>query len=189
VRYTLKYIRNLISGSGIAKVLTENDIPVRRLQVNINSVESLNLIRSFNPDLIISIAANQVFKRPLIELPPKGVINLHTALLPKYRGLMPTFWVLKNGETQTGVSVFFVDEVIDSGPIIVQKHFDIDDMTQEELIIATKRLGMDAIIESIDKIQKGGYQLIPNHADDATYYSFPTREDVLTFLKVGKRFF
>jgi methionyl-tRNA formyltransferase len=80
VRYTLKYIRNLISGSGIAKVLTENDIPVRRLQVNINSVESLNLIRSFNPDLIISIAANQVFKRPLIELPPKGVINLHTAL-------------------------------------------------------------------------------------------------------------
>ena len=64
---------------------------------------------------------NQIFKKQIIELAPKGCINLHTALLPKYRGLMPTFWVLKNNEKYTGVSVFFVDKGIDSGPIIVQR--------------------------------------------------------------------
>ena len=69
-----------------------------------------------------------------------GCINLHTALLPKYRGLMPTFWVLKNNEKNTGVSVFFVDEGIDSGPIIVQKNISIGNMTQQELIVKTKKL-------------------------------------------------
>ena len=71
--------------------------------------------------MLVSILGNQIFKRKLIDLAPKGCINLHTALLPKYRGLMPTFWALKNNEKNTGVSVFFVDEGIDSGPIIIQK--------------------------------------------------------------------
>jgi len=54
-------------------------------------------------------------------LAPKGCLNLHSALLPKYRGLMPSFWVLKNNENKTGVSVFFVDKGIDSGPIFSAK--------------------------------------------------------------------
>lgn len=189
VRYTLKYFTRLLSGPGVADIMNKHGIPVVRLDKNINSAESLDMIRSFHPELIISIAANQVFKKALIELPPKGVINLHTALLPKYRGLLPTFWVLKNGEPRTGVSVFFVDEGIDSGPILVQKSFEIGEMTQEQLIVATKRLGMDAIIEAVNRVQEGGYALTPNKADEATYYSFPTRQDVRTFLQAGKKFF
>lgn len=188
-RYTLQYLAKLFGGPGVADVMGKHGVPVVRLDKNINNTESLDVIRSFHPEVIISITANQVFKKALIGIPTKGVINLHTSLLPKYRGLLPTFWVLKNGETRTGVSVFFVDEGIDSGPIIVQKAFEIGEMTQEQLIVATKRLGMDAIIEAMDKIQEGGYALIPNQADEATYYSFPTREDVQTFLQAGKRFF
>ena len=189
IRYSFMYIGILFGKPQVTEVMSKHGIPVIRLQDNINNAESLNLIRSFHPEVIISIAANQVFKKALIESATKGVINLHTALLPKYRGLMPTFWVLKNSEARTGVSVFFVDEGIDSGPILVQKEIEIGEMTQEQLIIATKRLGMDAIVEAIDKIQMGGYQLIPNRADEATYYSFPAREDVRAFLRAGKKFF
>ena len=63
---------------------------------NLDVIEKkLNVSLSSRGNLI-SILGNQIFKKPLIELAPKGCINLHTALLPKYRGLMPTFWVLKN---------------------------------------------------------------------------------------------
>ncbi len=59
---------------------------------SINSEQALARIASYHPDVLVSIAGNQLFKRPLIELASKACINLHTALLPKYRGLMPTFW-------------------------------------------------------------------------------------------------
>jgi len=68
---------------------------------------------------------------------------------------MPSFWVLKNNENKTGVSVFFVDKGIDSGPILVQKELSISqNMTQEELIKKSKKIGMNAIIEAIELIQK-----------------------------------
>lgn len=102
---------------------------------------------------------------------------------------MPSFWVLKNDETHTGVSVFFVDDGIDSGPILVQKKVEIGSRSQEELIKYTERLGMDAIIEAIEKIQDGTYQLIPNLDDESSYFSFPTREDVKEFKRKGKRFY
>lgn len=139
--------------------------------------------------MLISIAGNQIFKKELIDLAPEGCLNLHTALLPKYRGLMPSFWVLKNNEEYTGVSVFFVDKGIDSGPILVQEKIKIGSRTQEELIRETKKMGMDAIIKAIQKIQEGNYDLIPNSDDEMTYYSFPTRDDVKEFNKAGKKFY
>lgn len=150
----------------------------------------MEIINSYKPDLLISIAGNQIFKQPLIDLAPKGCLNLHTALLPKYRGLMPSFWVLKNNEKETGVSVFFVDKGIDSGPILVQKRLDITkNMTQANLIKKSKKLGMDAILDAIDFIRLGTYQLIPNPNEEKTYFSFPTREDVKAFYKAGKKFY
>ena len=138
---------------------------------------------------MISILGNQIFKDPIINLAPRGCINLHTALLPKYRGLLPTFWVLKNNEYYTGVSVFFVDAGIDSGPIIVQKVIEIGNKTQEELIVYTKRLGMEAIALAVDLIHHDRVTLINNDIENQSYYSFPTKEDVKIFLQQGKSFF
>ena len=142
-----------------------------------------------NPDILISIAGNEIFKKPLIDLAPEGCLNLHTALLPKYRGLMPSFWVLKNREKYTGVSVFYVDEGIDSGPIITQKKFLIEDLNQEILIKKTKELGMKAIIEALQDIKNKNVKLIENNCEDMTYFSFPSRKDVIDFYKNGARFF
>ena len=188
-RYGLSAVWNKIFGRDVKKLLAAHGIPVIQIAGSVNSDESLSVLRSVDADLFISITGNQIFKRPLLDIPRLGTLNLHTALLPKYRGLMPSFWVLKNREKQTGVSVFFVDEGIDSGPILVQKTINIENMSQWELIRMTKFLGMEAIVEGIELIQSGDYELIPNKEEDSTYYSFPTRQDVIEFKRGGNRFF
>ena len=190
LHYGIKlFLAKFNSKKKISKVLQKHKIPEIRLKKNINSKESVNILKSYIPDLLISIAGNQIFKKQIFNLAPKGCLNLHTALLPKYRGLMPSFWVLKNNEKQTGVSVFFVDEGIDSGEIVVQKTIEIENKTQAELIKYSKKIGMDAIIESIEKIRDNKVELIPNNDTEKTYFSFPTKDDVKAFKKAGKRFF
>ena len=101
---------------------------------------------------------------------------------------MPSFWVLLNNEQETGVSVFYIDEGIDSGPIIKQQNVNIENMTQKELIKATKYIGIDLLIEAIEDIESNNVTLVSNDDSDATYYSFPTREDVKAFIRSGKKF-
>ena len=188
-RYGFFTVWNKIFGRDVKQIFARHDVPIIKVTSSVNSVESLSVLRSLDVDLFISITGNQIFKKPLLEIPRLGTLNLHTALLPKYRGLMPSFWVLKNKEKQTGVSVFFVDEGIDSGPILVQKKIRIENISQWELIRMTKFLGVEAIIEGIELIQSGEYELMPNDEEKSTYYSFPTREDVIEFKNAGNRFF
>lgn len=190
LHYSFKFIKNKFDKSKNVKQLLEaNSIQEIVLHKHINHKDSVSKIKEFQPDLLLSVLGNQIFKDPIINLAPKGCLNLHTALLPIYRGLMPTFWVLKNNEKYTGVSVFYVDKGIDSGPIVVQKKVQIGDRSQEELITLTKKIGMEAIAEAIDLIELNKVKLIENTANKKTYYTFPTKEDVRVFKENGKRFF
>lgn len=190
LHYGLRFLKARLSGGpSVASLLKAQGIPVIQPKGSINTPTFIEALRAYQPDLLISVAANQIFKRPLIDLAPKGCINLHTSLLPKYRGLMPSFWVLRFGEAETGVSVFFVDEGIDSGPILVQKRVPIGSMNQQALIEHTKQLGMDAILQAIEIIDQGNPTLLPNPQDQMTYFRFPTAEDVRAFRAQGARFF
>lgn len=189
IYYSLKFIYSKIFNESVRTILDKFNIPEIIIEGSINSKKNIDLISSYNPDLLISVLGNQIFKKPLLNIAPKGCINLHTAMLPKYRGLMPTFWVMKNNEKYTGVSVFFVDEGIDSGPIIVQEKVQINNLTQAQLIKLTKKIGMKLIVKAVKIISDNNLVLIPNPESDKTYYSFPTREDVIVFKKIGKRFY
>jgi methionyl-tRNA formyltransferase len=190
IHYSLKFINSKFQSSKkISNVLNDFGINKIVLNMHINHPESVQSINKYDPDLLISILGNQIFKEPIINLAPKGCLNLHTALLPKYRGLMPTFWVMKNDEEFTGVSVFFVDEGIDSGPIIVQEKVKIGNKTQEELIKHTKKIGMESIAKAVDLIEKDQVNLIENNDTEKSYCSFPERKDVIDFVSKGKRFF
>lgn len=190
IHYSIKFLQSKLNkNKQVGTVLKKNNIPKIILDKPINHDKSVNTIKSYKPDLLVSILGNQIFKEPIINLAEKGCLNLHTALLPKYRGLMPTFWVMKNKEKYTGVSVFFVNEGIDSGPIIVQEKIEIGNRTQEELIKFTKKFGMEAIAKSVDLIEKNEVMLIANDESKKSYYSFPAKEDVRIFLSNGKEFF
>ena len=193
VRFVLKYalltLPKLAFGADVRSVFNRNGISILKLNGSINADATVEAIRGLNVDLAISVTGNQVFKRQMFETPRLGTLNLHSALLPKYRGLMPTFWALKHGEVETGVSVFFVDDGIDSGPIVVQKKIKISSQTQWELIQMTKALGMEAIVEAVELIAAGNSERLDNLQDEATYFSFPTREDVRQFKAMGAKFF
>ena len=84
---------------------------------------------------------------------------------------------------------FFVDEGIDSGPILVQKKLLLGELSQWRLIEITKYLGIEAIIEAIDLIRSNNITLIDNDSSEATYYSFPSKQDVAEFKKMVESFF
>ena len=188
--YTLQYLKGIFKAD-VKDVMHDFDIKIINLTNQINHPSSLNVIKSFKPDLLISLAGNEIFKQPLIDSAKFGIINLHSALLPKYRGLMPSFWVMRHNEEKTGVSVFFVDEGIDSGPIIVQKEVLLLNRTQAELIWELKYRGADAIIEACNLIAKFGENTptISNNDEHMTYFSRPTSNDVKAFKSIGKNFF
>jgi methionyl-tRNA formyltransferase len=188
-RYGLNIMKSKLTGVDVLSILKRNKIQIIKLNESINSSKSLNILSNLDADLYISITGNEIFKKELINIPHHGIINLHTALLPKYRGLMPSFWVLKNNEDQTGVSVFFVDEGIDSGPIIVQKKLRLGGLSQWKLIEMTKFLGIEAIVEALELIRSNKVIVKENSDDESNYFSFPTKKDVKEFRQAGARFF
>jgi len=190
LHYMLQFAKGIL-GKDVKGVMKANSIETVKLANRVNQPESIEVIQSFKPDLLVSLAGNEIFKQSLFESAKHGVINLHSALLPKYRGLMPSFWVMRHNEEKTGVSVFFVDEGIDSGPIIVQKEVPLLNRTQAELIWELKYRGADAIVEACNLVAEHGENTptMANDEKDMTYYSRPTKEDVKAFKSIGKKFF
>lgn len=190
LHYSVRYIlAKFKPKTSVESVCRRNGVDVVKLSRSINAPESLTALKEYQPDLLISISGNEIFKSALIKLAPLGCLNLHTAALPKYRGLMPSFWVLKNGESQTGVSVFFVDEGIDSGPILVQRIIEIEGLSQADLISMSKSVGMECLVEAVEKIKSGKFNLIPNDDEQMTYFGFPTAADVRDFRRAGAKFY
>ena len=190
IHYIFQYAKGIL-GKDVKRVMEANGIETIKLEKSVNHPESLEIIKNLEPDLLVSLAGNEIFKHPLFESAKYGVINLHSALLPKYRGLMPSFWVMRHNEEKTGISVFFVNEGIDSGPIIVQKEVSLLNKTQAELIWELKYCGADAIIEACNLVKDYG-ENTPTMTNDEkymTYYSRPTKEDVNAFKSLGKKFF
>jgi methionyl-tRNA formyltransferase len=153
---------------------------------NINSDKSINLIKELAPDVIISIASPQIFKKKLI-CSAKYVINVHAALLPKYQGMMPSFWVLAKKENDTGVTAHYVTEHIDGGEIILQKTIDISsNETLHSLQTKVAYVGSMVLVEALKRINidHKGYP----QKGQASYYSFPTKEAAKEFRSVGRKF-
>ena len=190
IYYSIKYLISFFNSSKNVKLsLKKLKVPIIQLRKSINNPDSILKIKAFKPDLFVSILGNEIFKKEIISLSKHGILNLHSSLLPKYRGLMPCFWVLKNDEKYTGVSVFLVDKGIDSGPILVREKISIGNMKHSELIKYTKRIGMIAVKKAIEMIKNKEKVRLPNMDSLMTYYSFPTRKDVIEFYRKGKSFY
>ena len=178
-----------VRGYSIANVCRQNGIPVLT-PANINAASFLDELRAMNPDVIVSISASQIFRKDILALPRLGCINVHSGMLPKYRGMLPSFWVLANGEKETGVTVHYMDDKLDSGDILLQRTIPIEPHeTQHTLLGKTKQAGAELVLEALDLLEQGRAERKPNDASQATYFTFPTPEDVRKFRKAGKRFF
>lgn len=158
--------------------------------VDVNSEAFLAHLREEGVNFIVSISGTQLYRKALREQTARGIVNCHGALLPKYRGLMPSFWTLANGEREGGVSVHFVDAKLDNGPIVVQRRYRIHPHdTLEDVMTRSKDLAAEAIIECVRLVEAGDPPLLANDERESTHFSMPTREDVQRFRANGHRFF
>ncbi len=168
--------------------LQAHDIPEHTPE-NVNDPSFLRELDRRDVDLVISIACPQIVRADLLAHPPEGVINIHGALLPKYRGKLPSFWVLANGEKKTGVTVHYMNEELDDGPIIVQREVPIrSDDTLHSLVLRSKvEYGVPALAEAVRQIMEGRVEPKENDGEEATYFSFPTPEAIQRFRERGRQ--
>ena len=139
----------------IAAWAKENSLPVFETE-DVNSPEAVEKIKSASPDLIVVIAFSQKVSQNIVQLPPKGAINVHSSLLPKYRGAAPINWAIINGEKETGVSIITLADKLDSGDILAQTKTPIEpDENAGQLSDRLSLLAALLLLETIDAIESG----------------------------------
>jgi methionyl-tRNA formyltransferase len=155
----------------LKEIALENSIAYMH-HPNINSPEFIEMISPFSCDLFVSMSFNQLFKKTLIDLPEKKIINCHAGRLPFYRGRNILNWALINDEKQFGITVHYVDENIDTGDIIMQKNYDITDIDDYSSLLSRAYEGCATILyESIKKISAGTVVATPQkHVDRFGFY-------------------
>lgn len=125
---------------------------------NPNTQEFYEVLAQKNPEVCVLTAYAYKIKQPLLGLPKKGFINLHPSLLPSYRGAAPINWAIINGEKQTGVTTFLMDEKMDTGAIIMQSAVEIgQDETAGELTEKLARLGAEILVQTLALVEKGNF--------------------------------
>lgn len=117
-------------------------------------------IKKLAPDLIVVVAYGKILPKEVIEIPRYGVINLHSSLLPKYRGAAPINAAIINGDSKTGVSIMYVEEKLDAGPVLLQAETMIDDGdTFFSLHERLKVMGAELLENAINLIEEGNIDL------------------------------
>ena len=153
---------------------------------DVNHPDVLDRLARLGTDVVVSVSCPQIFRRPLIELPARGCLNVHGAILPQYRGVLPSFWMLANGEARAGVSVFFVNETIDGGDLCGQRDFEIGaGDSLDALLRRSKAVAAELVLEVLDRIQAG--TVVRRRLDPSvgSYYSWPDRSAVRRFQAAG----
>jgi methionyl-tRNA formyltransferase len=145
---------------------------------NPNTSALVSLIRSLQPEIIFSFYYRRLLSKELLAIPPRGGINLHGSLLPKYRGRSPVNWVLVNGERQTGVTLHYMTEEADAGDIIAQRPVEIT--FADTALTLSRKVAQAALVlfqETFPLIKAGLAPRIPQDPAQATYYGGRRPED------------
>lgn len=145
---------SVLQPSAVKQYALEHSIPVLQ-PVKMKDPEFVEQLRAYNADLQV-VVAFRMLPEIVWDMPRFGTFNVHAALLPQYRGAAPINWAIINGETQTGVTTFFLDHEIDTGRIILQRPFDIPlDANVEYVYDGLMALGADICIDTVDSIIEG----------------------------------
>ena len=149
----------------------------------INSDEVVEKVASAKPDLCCIAHFERLVKKPLLDIPQLGFINLHPSLLPDYRGMSPQHWPIINREKKTGISIHYVDETADTGDIILQREISLtDDMYVSDLQMIWRNEYKTIMIEAIDRILNG-FPVIKQNNLTGRYYGKLTAEQCVVNMK------
>jgi methionyl-tRNA formyltransferase len=186
-RLALRVLHARLRHQSIEHVCASHGVPCSFVP-DVNDPEFLDRLRAEGTELIVSVSCPQIFKKPLIDLPPRGCLNIHGAILPAYRGVMPSFWMLAHNEPEAGVSIFFVNEDIDAGELCGQRVFDVrPEETLDEFLRRSKAVAAELLLDVLDSIDEDAVSRTPLDLSAGSYYSWPNRKAVKEFHAAGRR--
>ncbi|MGB9720016.1 MAG: methionyl-tRNA formyltransferase [bacterium] len=146
---------------------------------NPNDLEFIKTLSALEPDLFVLSAYGHILSGELLRVPKFGGVNIHPSLLPKYRGAAPIQRAIMAGERITGITIFFMDEKIDHGKIILRKEIEIDkNDTYGSLSNRLALLGAEAIIDALKMIEKNDYEPIEQSESEMTYAKKIQKEEM-----------
>lgn len=174
-----------VSYSPIKKVALEKNIDVFQPE---RIRKDYEIIKEINPDIIITCAYGQIIPKTILDIPKLGCINVHASLLPEYRGAAPMQWAILDGKTETGVTLMYMDEGMDTGDMIAKMICEItEDDTIGTLHDKLSLVGKNLLAKELPNIVNGTNSREKQDNEKATYTKMIKREDeLLNFEDYGK---
>ena len=139
--------------------------------------EAMSFVESLAPELIVVAAYGKILPEDILNYPKYGSINVHSSLLPKYRGAAPINWAILDGEAETGVSIMYMAKELDAGDVILQKTTAIGE-DEDALALTTRlaELGAEALSEAVEALKNGTAGRTPQDGSRQTYASMLSKE-------------
>lgn len=168
----------------IESIAEANNIEIAR-ENNINSDSIKNKMERINPDLLISVHLRKILSKSIFSVPKLGAINVHPSLLPKYRGLSPQHQAIMHGDSESGVTVHFIEEGVDAGDIIIQKtiQIDIGDYISD-FLLKMLTVYKSIVVEAICLLSRRDFIPVRQNNSGASYFgSLKPKDRVIDFSK------
>ncbi len=164
----------------VKECAVEHDIDLYQANY-LKKAEPIDWVRKLQPDLLVLGFVTAFVAQKMIDLAKFGGINYHPSLLPKYRGGSAINWAIINGETETGVTIHFIDDGVDTGPILLQEKVAItpDDTVKSVYFNKLYPLGIEMIAEAVKQIREGRANPITQDESNASFQPLITAADTL----------
>lgn len=155
--------------SPVKKYALTVGIPVYQ-PVKLRDGEALRLVEELAPELIVVAAYGRILPEDILNTPPYGSINVHSSILPKYRGAAPINWAILNGDSVTGVTIMYMGKELDAGDVILCRETAIDPDEDAQMLTARlAALGADALAEAVERLHDGTAVRLPQDHSAYTY--------------------
>ena len=172
---------------GLKQISKAYGIPHQKIG-NPNAAEFVASVRLRKCDVLVSVACPYILKEALLSTPPLGCINIHHAPLPRYKGMMPTFWQMYHGEKSVGVTVHTMVPKIDEGLALLQENMEIKPgETLHQLIQRAKRHGAHCMARVLAQVGSNSVTPIVLDPTKSSYFTFPTLAEIGEFQRRGYR--
>ena len=166
---------NKMQPSPVKEFALAHFIPVfQPKKIRLDGVEDL---RALKPDLCVTAAFGQILSQEILDIPAIGTVNVHSSLLPKYRGSSPVNWAIIQGEQVTGITTMMTDRGLDTGDILLQREVPIlPGETAEELIARLAPIGAELLMETIRRLRAGDCPRAPQNEAEMSYFPMLSKE-------------
>ncbi|MBI5492659.1 MAG: methionyl-tRNA formyltransferase [Deltaproteobacteria bacterium] len=138
----------------------------------------IDRLKALSPDFIAVVAYGKILPQAILDIPPKGCVNLHASLLPKYRGAAPINWAIINGDKEAGVTTMLMDKGMDTGAMLLKEKTAIGaDDTAEDLFKRLSGIGAPLLVRTLEELWLDRIEPVPQDDNEATYAPMLKKED------------